>query len=150
MNLFNFAVMNIAILIVIIFPIAFIGLWLLVSLILSKIGWRVLIKSFGIYSEKDELQEIGICSGKINGINYNSTLEIKSSTAGLVIQPIKVFSAFHPTTCIPWSAIKRGNQINLVFTKYIPITVVQNEETLAVLRLSPKHVISLNSYLPKK
>ncbi len=139
--------MNPAIIIIVAFPIVFIGMWLFVTFILSKIGWAKLLTHYEHASSNFDGDEIGTAGGRINGVNYNGILELKANHHGLHIVPIKIFSYFHPPVMIPWGDIRKGNEINLMFTKYTPLFVFRNGKKVAGFRLSEKQMTRLESYL---
>jgi hypothetical protein len=99
-----------------IFPFAFIGSWLLVSFILSRMGWATLATNYpfdGVFTG----QRIGIISGSINSVNYNNSIILKYNDEGLYLKPIVLFRLFHKPILIPWKEIKsvRDKQM-LLFT----------------------------------
>lgn len=88
-----------------IFPFAFIGLWILVTFIFSKLGWAALAANYqfdGVFTG----QRIGIISGSINGINYKNSLILMYNDEGLYLKTIFLFRLFHKPVLVPWKEIK--------------------------------------------
>ena len=87
------------------FPFFFIGMWVLVEFIISKMGWSGLASK---YKSDTEFigNRIGIISASINFANYRNVLILKYNDEGIYLKPIILFRLFHPPILIPWSEIK--------------------------------------------
>lgn len=87
-----------------IFPFFFIGVWILASFILSRIGWH----KFAIHYKsniKFNGKNIGPCSGFVNDIKFNNALNIIYNREGIYLSVFIPFRLFHPPLFIPWSEV---------------------------------------------
>lgn len=139
--------MNPAIIIIIAFPVVFIGLWLFITFILSKIGWARLLPHYEYGKKPFDGENLGSAGGRINGVNYNGVLELKADYSGLHIQPVKIFKAFHSPVLIPWQDIKIGKRSGLLGFFSTEAKVVKNGKRMVNLRLNDGQIRKLNTYL---
>ncbi|MEN6622881.1 MAG: hypothetical protein ABFD50_15190 [Smithella sp.] len=101
---------------IIIFLIFFIGIWLFVCFILSRVsGWDRLASKY---------QNDGTFNGKrwhfrscrMNGyVNYNGCLTFGASSAGLYMKVLPLFRFHHPPLLIPWSEIQEKKEKGTMF-----------------------------------
>lgn len=84
----------------------FAGVWLLVALILSRIGgWSTLAEAYR--SEQPFLGSMyKFQSAQFRSIaNYNGCLNLGANAEGLYMVPMALFRMFHPPLFIPWSEV---------------------------------------------
>lgn len=99
------------------FPMFFIGLWLLVSFVLSLMGWSSLARHY----KTDNVfygRNIGICSGYINSVKYKNVLVVKYNEQGIHLSVIFIFRFCHPAVFIPWDEIKKVYDDHSFFLRY--------------------------------
>ena len=97
-------------LVVVAFPVLFVGFWCLVCCLIARIGgWRELAREFpGDDPPGAEIDRIGWISMRIGFFgNYRSAVNVRVFHAGLHLRPILVFQACHPPVFIPWPSISR-------------------------------------------
>lgn len=96
----------IPLIVAVLFPFVFVGVWSTVCLMLSRMGgWRRLAESFPVRNEP-----LGRCffmqSGKVGPVSYGGCLTIHSSPKGLRLSVWLPFRLGHPPLFIPWDAIR--------------------------------------------
>jgi len=87
------------------FPFFFVGLWLLITFIISRTsGWARIAQS---YTADGPLSgtRFGWQSASFRGTNYNNSLNLGVDTEGLYMAPMALFRAFHPPLFIRWMEI---------------------------------------------
>jgi hypothetical protein len=88
------------------FPLVFIVFWLVISLVISRIGgWAALAK---VYRCEDsfEGERWRFRSGQMRyAMSYNNCLTIGADRRGIYLFILFLFRAGHPPLFIPWSAI---------------------------------------------
>ncbi|TWT47862.1 hypothetical protein Pla22_52290 [Rubripirellula amarantea] len=88
------------------FPLAFAAMWIVVSLLLSRMGgWTSLADVYRIDSE-DPPGLSRFVTGRFNLINYSSCLRVASTAEHLYLSVLLPFRIGHPALLIPWSDIK--------------------------------------------
>ena len=100
----------------------FIGLWCLVSLLISLFsGWHSAAKIYKNNSEIPE-KEYYFQSARINIANYNGCLRFGKNGKGLLIRVFFFFRLGHPPLFIPWDEIKIEDSSIMFFIKTKTIT----------------------------
>jgi hypothetical protein len=89
-----------------IFPIFFVGVWLLVALFISRVGgWSTLAEYYRadqpFFGTLFRFQAASFRAGS----NYNGCLNFGANGEGLYLRPMLLFRAFHPPLFIPWSEV---------------------------------------------
>jgi len=85
------------------FPFMFVGMWFFVLRMLSIMsGWTKLAERFGT-TETFDGSYYRFQSGKMNQVNFSSSLEIGVNAKGLYLVPMIIFRPFHTALLIPWS-----------------------------------------------
>jgi hypothetical protein len=107
-----------------IFPFFFIGMWLLVTFIISKTGWTDLVANYR-YDNAFTGTRVGIISAAINKANYNNSLVLKYNEDGIYLKPILLFRLFHSPVLIPWKEIKEVRDKKIFFYTYRELIVGQ-------------------------
>jgi hypothetical protein len=99
------------------FPFFFIGIWILATFILAKMGWADLANKY--LFENDFIgQRKGIISAGINSVNYKNSLVLKFNDEGIYLRPSILFRLFHKPILIPWSEIKEVRTKKILFFTY--------------------------------
>jgi hypothetical protein len=96
------------------FPLFFIGMWVLVTFIISKMGWADLATHY-LYEGEFTGKRIGIISASINNANYRNALILKYNQEGIYLRPIILFRLFHKPVFIPWKEIKEARDKKVLF-----------------------------------
>ena len=99
------------------FPFFFIGMWVFVTYILSKMGWSDLVENFKL-ERSFSGRRIGYISASINSVNYQNSLILKCNEEGMYINSVIFFRLFHPAIFIPWSEIIDVRDKKILFTSY--------------------------------
>lgn len=91
----------------VLFPVFFVGMWCLVSVLLSRMGgWHRLGAKFRALrpanGTRHRMQSI-----RLGLVNYNSCLTIHISDEGLHLATILPFRLAHPPLLIPWSELQK-------------------------------------------
>jgi hypothetical protein len=104
------------------FPFFFVGMWVLVTFIISRVGWSKLADNYEMI-EPFTGQRVGIISASINNANYNNSIILKYNEAGLYLKPIILFRLFHKPILIPWKEIKEVRDRNILLFSYKELMV---------------------------
>ena len=94
--------------IALIFPIAFIVLWVFISWLLSALGgWSSLAAHYGISSTPDNIQwfrwkSMALSRIKIFPVNYNNCLKMAFDETGMYLSPLIIFRIGHTTLKLPY------------------------------------------------
>jgi hypothetical protein len=92
------------------FPALFVGIWLSVGVLLSRLGgWHRLASRYrlsGTFSGKVWRFQ----SGKFKWASYNNCLSVGGNEKGLYVAPLFIFRFGHPPLFIPWGdiTVERG------------------------------------------
>jgi hypothetical protein len=97
------------------FPFFFIGMWTLVTYVISKMGWTNLVDKY-LFQDQFIGQRIGIISASINNSNYKNSLILKYNQDGIYLRPVILFRLFHKPILIPWTEIKEVRTKKILFT----------------------------------
>jgi hypothetical protein len=106
------------------FPIFFIGMWIVVSFLLAVIGgWSRLA---GYYQSQAEFtgKKWHFQSGRLGLTSYRNCLIIGSNYDGLFLAVFPLFRVGHPPLLIPWSDIATAEHNGWLFT-YLDFTFAQ-------------------------
>src|SRR3977135_2062016 len=96
------------------FPFLFAGMWILITFIISRMGWSDLSAHYETINPFLG-QRVGIISASINSANYNNSLILKYNEVGIYLRPIIIFRLFHKPILIPWTEIKEVRNKNILF-----------------------------------
>jgi hypothetical protein len=93
-------------LVLLLVPIVFIGMWLLVTTLLGALsGWRRLQQHFPAGTE-ESLLTLGMRSGRMGGVNLNNVLTLGACQSGLRVRIPRLFGASLRPFLVPWGQIK--------------------------------------------
>jgi hypothetical protein len=127
------------------FPLLFIGVWVLITKVLSiASGWNKLANLYQ-YRNIFDGKLLRFQSANISGVGFNSSLEVGISARGLYLRPFILFRPFHAPLLIPWSHIKKERIKKYIFTGYrfkFPRVDKVN------LNISEKLYSEISKYLP--
>jgi hypothetical protein len=88
------------------FPVLFVGLWLLVSFTLSAMGgWRALAEHYPAPSSVSGRRFRWRSGRMAGGVNYGGCLTLGAAPGGLYLAVLPMFRAGHPPLLIPWSDV---------------------------------------------
>lgn len=104
------------------FPIFFVGMFVLVLFVLSKRGWSDLVTRYRFDGDFNG-DRFGIISATINGANYNNCLVLKYNEHGFYLRPILMFRLFHKGIFIPWQEIKDIRDKKFLFAQLKELVV---------------------------
>lgn len=131
--------------IIFIFPIFFVGMFVLVLFILSKKGWSGLAKEYK-YLEDFVGERVGITSATINGVNYNNCLLLKYNEKGLYFKPVFIFRLFHVPVMIPWKEVKVVRDKKILFVQLKELVI--GDPTVALVLMKESTVNKLPFFAP--
>jgi hypothetical protein len=86
------------------FPIFFIGLFSLVSFLVSQMGWQRLARCYAAAAVPATLDRMLLAYVRIGVANYKNVVRAGVAPEGLWLNTWKIFFIGHPPLCIPWSA----------------------------------------------
>lgn len=110
-------------LILIAFPVVFIGMWSLVLTILSAAsGWKKIAARFpGQRTPEGTLH--GMVTGLCGWVSYRNCLKVHVSPDGLHIVPWKIFGLGHPPLFIPWEEMHHAKTSILLFRTSVAFAI---------------------------
>lgn len=87
-------------------PLIFVGTWVFVMFILSRVGGWSTLASYYRFDQPffDSLFHFQSASLRA-GTNYNGCLKVGANTEGLYMVPMLIFRGFHAPLFIPWSEV---------------------------------------------
>jgi hypothetical protein len=92
--------------ILIVFPFFFAGVWILVMRLLSFVsGWHRLAERYH-HPEEFRGTVLRNQSARLRGVNFNRVLDIGAGEEGLYLVPMILFRLFHKPLLIPWGEIE--------------------------------------------
>jgi hypothetical protein len=88
------------------FPVFFVGMWLLVTFLLSAMGgWRALAQHY-VASSPFSGQRFRFRSAQLGGyVNYGGCLTLGAGPSGLYLAVLPLFRMAHPPLIVPWTDI---------------------------------------------
>jgi hypothetical protein len=120
-----------------IFPILFVGLFILVLFLLSKKGWSDLENAYR-FSDTFHGKRAGIISAGINGVNYKNCLILKYNDQGFYLKPIFIFRLFHPPVMIPWKDIISVQDKKVLFVRVKELVI--GNPTIALIIMNQRTI----------
>jgi hypothetical protein len=128
------------------FPFLFVGMWILVTFIISRVGWSDLAANYETINPFIG-QRVGIISASINSANYNNSLIMKYNEVGIYLKPIIIFRLFHKPILIPWKEIKEVRYKKILLFSYEELIVGSPFVAMIRLKKSTFSIIE-NNLLP--
>lgn len=125
-------------------PLYLVGMWLLITYLLSLFGWKKFIPYFQT-SDTAYGTKIHLVSAKIGRVNYNNCLKIEMNEHGFYIRPIFLFRLFHPTLFIPWKEISSVSKRSLIFSSHYRLSIGNPE--IGTITLPKKTFEKLRPYI---
>jgi hypothetical protein len=104
------------------FPILFIAGWILVSFIMSRMGWRQLAKQYRT-KRRYSFGSGDLISARINWIRYKRCLMFIHDMEGMYLRPMILFRLFHPPIFIPWREMSEEGEIKPSLIRFVLLTV---------------------------
>lgn len=103
------------------FPIFFIGMWIIVSFLLARMGgWSHLAESYQSQAQFTG-KKLYFQSCRLGLVNYSGCLTVGSNYYGVYLAVFPLFRVGHPPLLIPWSDITTAEHKGLVFS-YLDFT----------------------------
>lgn len=120
------------------FPVFFVGMWLIISVILSAIGgWSTLANHYAAHSGFAGRRFYFRSAQLGAGVGYSACLTLGTDPAGLYLAVLPLFRMAHPPLLIPWSEITARETkswfsatVELRFTR-VPMVSVRISRPLA-------------------
>lgn len=130
------------------FPFFFVGMWLLVTFIISRSGWARFGEAYRC-PERPSGTSYAVPFAMFGsfGARYNNAVRAVATEGGLYLRPIIIFSAFHPPFLLPWSSIQRIEHLDRWFIKGYHLRI-QDSVGSFQLRLRPAFESELRRYVP--
>ncbi len=132
---------------IIIFPLAYVAFWLLITGLISFCGWFWLEKKYP--AEQSLIFEegrFGFQSLYINWFSkYNSAVNVIIYKDGIYLKPFIIFAFLHKPLFIRWDRIKNHNFYRFFFTDRIDLSLSCKKITI-----SGKSSKAINEVLAKK
>jgi hypothetical protein len=89
-----------------VFPLVFIGFWLLITTILAFVsGWFGLQQWYADDGDEEPLLRLRGQTGFMGGVRLNGALTLAATRRGLSIRVSRIFAPFQKPLLIPWSEI---------------------------------------------
>lgn len=104
------------------FPFIFAGMWVLVTFVLSKLGWANLATPY-LFDRPFEGKRVGVITASINNVNYKNSLILKYNEEGIYLRPVVLFRLFHKPVLIPWKEIKEVRTKKVLFISFKELIV---------------------------
>jgi hypothetical protein len=105
-----------------IFPLLFVGIWLLVMFVLSRAsGWSSLANSYPSNEPFSGTVEHWQSAQMRATSHYNGCLNFGANAHGLYLVPMLLFRSFHPALSIPWSEVTSSPVKMWLFFDYIEL-----------------------------
>lgn len=107
----------------ILFPLAFAGIWCMVCMILSAFGgWHSLSRQY--HSSVPALgKTYRMQSAQFGFVNYRRCLSVSASKQGLAISVLPIFRVGHPPLFFPWSAISSPKVKKILWSERVEFHV---------------------------
>ena len=88
------------------FPVLFVGMWLLVSFIISHLGWRSFSSRHAMQTRPPGQAYVSPSSwfGSIFA-SYRNVVRVVFTDAGVYFYAMFLFRAFHPPFLVPWASV---------------------------------------------
>lgn len=118
------------------FPVIFIGMWVLITFIISKMGWSRLAAEYP-FDGPFTGTRVGMISASINSANYKNAIILKYNNEGICLKTVLFFRLFHKPVFIPWKEIKEVKDKKMLIASFkelvighpVVAVIVLNERT---------------------
>lgn len=123
---------NLPIYFVPLFPVLFLGMWCLTSLIVSAIsGWQSLSRRFRAACEPcGQIQTAGPFFYSVYmrfRTHYGNVISIATAHNGLFLSVLPIFRVGHPALCIPWNEIGHS-RTRFLWWNYVVLRLGSEEQ----------------------
>ncbi len=101
------------------FPFFFVGLWLFVCFVISRLGWHQFAVAYSspIRPPGSSRSVPGAAFGVAGAARYNSVVRAIPTDEGLYLYTFILFRAFHQPFTLPWSSIERVERYTMLWTR---------------------------------
>ncbi|WP_395740870.1 hypothetical protein [Prosthecobacter sp.] len=131
------------------FPCFFVGMWLLVTFIISRSGWARFGEAYPC-PERPSGTSYAAPFARFGtaGARYNNVVRAVATEGGLYLRPVIFFRAFHTPFLLPWSSIKQIDHIDRWFVKGYHLQI-QDPVGSFQIRFKSSIEGELRRYVPK-
>jgi hypothetical protein len=102
------------------FPLFFVGMWVMVSFIISRAGWNSFATHYPAPNPPTGKTYTSPNTRFGNYLaRYNNVVRVIFTDGGVYFHVLFLFRAFHPPFLVPWSSVKRIEKKKVLFwTRY--------------------------------
>jgi hypothetical protein len=119
------------------FPLVFIGFWIVVTRLLSRLGgWGRLAERYAAGGLPDDGRILRRVTGMFGMTRYSRVLTVITTDTGIYIDIRRIYRSGHPPLFIPFSAMVDPRTKTLFFWQYIAFDV--DDPPIASIRLPSK------------
>lgn len=129
----------------VLFPVFFLGMWVLVTFVVSRMGWSALATRYEGPAHFTGTR-LGIISGSVNMSNYKNALVLHYSHEGIYMRPVWIFRLFHKPVLIPWTEIKEIKEQKVLFFTTKELTI--GAPRVATVTFSEAVFRRMQEYMP--
>ena len=100
------------------FPFAFVGMWIFVCFIISRMGWIRFATAYSSdYRPRGRSFSVPSVAFGATGTRYSSVVRAIPTEVGLYLYAFFLFRAFHPPFNLPWSSIERVEPYSFLWNR---------------------------------
>jgi hypothetical protein len=120
----------------ILFPLFFVAIWLLVSVMISRVGgWATLATRFRFEGEFTGPRWNWQAAQMRYTVNYNGCLTLGCDETGLYLATMPLFRFKHPPLLIPWNEITASRK-RILFMDFVRLSLGNDSQIPLTIRLS--------------
>lgn len=109
--------------IVVLFPIVFGLFWCFVVWLLAQVGGWARLGAMFPAGDEPAGERFDFQSFRMGVANYKNIVTVVLSEKGLYLRPFFLFRIGHPPLLIPWNQLLDPRQKNMLFFKYMQVTI---------------------------
>jgi hypothetical protein len=100
------------------FPFAFVGMWIFVCFIISRMGWIRFATAYpSHYRPPGRSFSVPAATFGGAGARYSNVVRAVATEVGLYLYSFLLFRAFHPPFTLPWSSIDRVEAYSFLWSR---------------------------------
>ena len=126
-------------------PVAFLGMWLLVTFIISRVGWSSFAARYPAPSRPPGTAYNCPVMTFRGWARYNNGVRIIFTDAGVYFFPLVFIRLFHPPFLVPWASVKGLERKDGLFGRQVWLNIGDPAGKIR-LRLSPSAESDLLRY----
>ncbi len=123
------------------FPVLFIGMWVGIAFVLSRLGWSDLANVYRAERPFDGRRSHWV-SARVGKVSWGSSLTMGANGEGLSVVPMILFRVAHPALFIPWSDITVASK-RLFGFQYVQLTASRAPDAAIVVREPQARALAL-------